>query len=365
MTAPQPPAVRIGKHQIGGGARCFVIAEAGVNHNGDPDLARRLVDIAAAAGADAIKFQTFDPAALVTADAPKAAYQQRNDGTTRSQREMLDALVLPRVLHHELRARAEAAGVLFLSTPFDEGSADFLVELGLPGLKIGSGELTNHLLLDHLARKRLPLLLSTGMATLAEVEQALHVIRAAGDPPVALFHCVSNYPCAPAEANLRAMATLRDRFGLPTGWSDHTLGLEIAFASVAMGAQLLEKHFTLDRRLPGPDHRASLEPAELGALVQGVRAIESAFGSGDKSPSPAERAVALVARRSLHWRNPLPAGQVVRPQDLQALRPGDGVSAAHVADLVGRPVRRAVAAGARVDLRDLDLDLSVRTKGAS
>jgi N,N'-diacetyllegionaminate synthase len=344
--------VRVGDHVLGG-PRCFVIAEAGVNHNGDPDLARRLVDIAADAGADAIKFQTFDPAALVTADAPKAAYQQRNDGTTRTQRQMLDALVLPHALHRELRDRAHARGVMFLSTPFDEGSADFLVDLGVPALKVGSGELTNHLLLRHLARKKLPLLLSTGMAVLDEVAAALAVIRDAGDPPVALFHCVSNYPCAPDEANLLAMATLRGRFGVPTGWSDHTLGIDVSLAAVALGAQLLEKHFTVDRRLPGPDHLASLEPAELSALVRGVRAVESALGTGDKTPSPAERAVALVARRSLHWRRALAPGQIVTMDDLQALRPGDGVSADRIEDLIGRRMTRSVAAGARIAIDDV------------
>jgi N,N'-diacetyllegionaminate synthase len=344
--------VKIGDHVIGG-PRCFVIAEAGVNHNGDPDLARRLVDIAADAGADAIKFQTFDPAALVTADAPKAAYQQRNDGTARTQRQMLDALVLPHQLHRELQHRAQARGVMFLSTPFDEGSADFLVDLGVPALKVGSGELTNHLLLQHLARKRLPLLLSTGMAVLDEIAAALAVIRAAGDPPVALFHCVSNYPCAPDEANLHSMATLRDRFGLPTGWSDHTLGIDVALAGVALGAQLLEKHFTMDRSLPGPDHLASLEPGELAALVRGVRAVESALGTGEKAPSPAERAVALVARRSLYWRRTLPAGAIVATGDLQALRPGDGVSADRIGELIGRRMTRAVAAGTRIAIDDV------------
>jgi N,N'-diacetyllegionaminate synthase len=346
--------ITIAGRAIGEGQRCFVIAEAGVNHNGDPDLARRLVDVAADAGADAVKFQTFDPATLVTASAPKAAYQERNDGTSRSQREMLEALVLPRQLHHELRARAEAKGLLFLSSPFDEGSADFLIGLGVPALKVASGELTNHLLLEHLAGKGVPLLVSTGMAVLDEVSAALAVLRRAGDPPVALFHCVSNYPCAPEEANLRAMATLRDRFGLPVGWSDHTLGIEVALASVALGAAVLEKHFTLDRTLPGPDHLASLEPLELASLVRGVRAVELARGSGEKRPTPAERAVAKVARRSLYWRGSLPAGSVVRREDLVALRPGDGLSPSRLSDVLGRTLKRAVAAGGKVELDSLE-----------
>jgi N,N'-diacetyllegionaminate synthase len=346
--------LRIGKRLIGGEQPCFVIAEAGVNHNGDPAMARQLVDVAAAAGADAVKFQTFDPALLVTASAPKAAYQQRNDGIGRSQREMLEALVLPRELHHELRARAESKGMMFLSSPFDEGSADFLATLGVPALKVASGELTNHLLLAHLAGKHLPLLVSTGMATIDEIAAALAALQAAGNRDVALFHCVSNYPCAPAEANLRAMATLRERFGLPVGWSDHTLGIDVSIAAVAMGAELLEKHFTLERGLPGPDHKASLEPGELHALVRGIRDVEAARGTGEKRPTASESAVALVARRSLYYRADLPAGHVLSRADLQALRPGDGVSPAKVNELVGRPLTKAVLAGARLVLSDVE-----------
>jgi N,N'-diacetyllegionaminate synthase len=346
--------LRIGKRLIGGEQPCFVIAEAGVNHNGDPDMARKLVDVAAAAGADAVKFQTFDPEKLVTASAPKAAYQQRNDGNTRSQREMLEALVLPRALHAELRTRAESKGMMFLSSPFDEDAADFLAALGVPALKIPSGELTNHLLLAHLAAKKLPLLMSTGMATLDEIAAALSALQVAGSRDVALFHCVSNYPCSPEEANLRAMATMRERFGLPVGWSDHTLGIDVSLAAVAMGAELLEKHFTLDRGLPGPDHKASLEPGELHALVRGVRNVEAARGSGQKHPTASESAVALVARRSLHYRADRPAGHVLTRNDLQALRPGDGISPARVNELVGRVLTKAVNAGSRLTLADLE-----------
>ncbi len=338
----------IGETRIGEGQRCFIIAEAGVNHNGDPALARQLIDIAADAGVDAVKFQTFDPALLVTANAPKAAYQERNDGMARTQREMLEALVLPRGLHHELAAQAARRGLVFLSTPFDEGSADFLVELGVPALKLGSGELTNHLLVAHAAAAGLPLLLSTGMAVLDEVAGALAAVKAGGDPPVALFHCVSNYPCEPAEANLRAMATLRQRFGCPVGWSDHTLGTEVAIAAAALGAELIEKHFTVNRNLPGPDHRASLEPGELAAMVRGIRAAEAALGNGEKLPTPAERAVAAVARRSLYWRRALPAGHIVAASDLQALRPADGVCPSRLADFVGHALARPVSSQTQV-----------------
>ncbi len=339
---------------LGPGQRCFVIAEAGVNHNGEPELARRLVDAAAASGADAVKFQTFDPDKLAAADAPKAAYQLANDGAGRSQRQMLEALVLPPALYQELAARARRQGLLFLSSPFDEGSADFLAELGVPAFKIASGEVTNHGLLAHVARRGRPMLVSTGMCDLTEVAAAVEVIRRAGPAPVALFHCVSNYPAAPGEANLRAMATLRGAFSVPVGWSDHTLGIEVALAAVALGAELLEKHLTLDRALPGPDHRASLEPRDFAAMVSGLRAVEAALGSGVKAPTETERAIARVARKSLHWRRSLAKGETVRAEDLQALRPGSGVPPSRLDRYLGRKLGRPVREG--TPLRDEDLE---------
>jgi N,N'-diacetyllegionaminate synthase len=327
---------------IGPGQPCFVIAEAGVNHNGDPALAHALVDAAASAGADAVKFQTFQPAQLVTADAPKAEYQLRNDGPARSQREMLEALALAPEVYRDLDEHARRRGLIFLSSPFDEESVALLAQLGVPAFKVASGEVTNHGMLALLARQQRPLLVSTGMCDLAEVTAAVGAIRAAGDPPLALFHCVSSYPCPPQDANLRAMHTLRAAFGVPVGWSDHTLGIEIALAAVALGADLLEKHLTMDRSLPGPDHRASLEPAEFGALVRGVRAVAAALGNGRKVPTAGEQAVARVARKSLHWRASLGVGDVVGAQHLIALRPGGGVSPARLPEVLGRKLRRPV-----------------------
>jgi N,N'-diacetyllegionaminate synthase len=339
---------------IGPGHPCFVIAEAGVNHNGDPALARKLVDAAAAAGADAVKFQTFQPDRLVADNAPKATYQLRNDGSQRSQREMLEALVLSPALHRELAERASSRGLLFLSSPFDEESAEFLDSLGVPAFKIPSGEVTNHGLLAQVARKRRPLLVSTGMCDLAEVAGAVEVIRANGASALALFHCVSNYPCEPREANLRAMNTLRSSFGVPVGWSDHTLGIEVALAAVALGADLLEKHLTLDQRLPGPDHRASLEPQEFSSLVRGVRAVQAALGTGLKVPTAAERDVARVARKSLHWRTSVSPGTVVAAEHLIALRPGWGVPPSRLSLVVGRTLSRAVREGALLREEDLE-----------
>jgi N,N'-diacetyllegionaminate synthase len=325
--------------------RCFVIAEAGVNHNGNVELARRLIDAASAAGADAVKFQTFDPDLLASPAAPKAEYQRASGTPTESQHEMLRRLALPPEVFADLFRYAGDRGILFLSTPFDETSADLLDALGVAALKVPSGELTNHAFLAHVAGKGRPLLVSTGMSDLAEVSAALTVIRASGDPPVALFHCVSRYPARPDECNLRAIETMRSTFDVPVGWSDHTEGIEIALAAVALGAELLEKHFTLDRNLPGPDHSASLEPAELTRLVAAVRAVESARGDGVKRPTPAELDTARVVRRSLHARRDLPKGHVLVDGDLVALRPGTGLAPAARGDVIGRALLVALRRG--------------------
>ena len=326
-TRGKVPPVRVEDRQIGGGARCFVIAEAGVNHNGRASLAHRLVDTAADAGADAVKFQTFDPERVIS----------RRD---ESQLAMVRELALPLDVFAQLRAHAIERRIMFLSTPFDEGSADFLDSIGVPAFKIPSGEITNMAFLAHVARKGKPMLVSTGMSTLPEVVDALETIRAAGNPPVALFHCVTNYPAAPEECNLRAMATMRSLLHVPVGWSDHSQGISLSIAAVAMGAELLEKHFTLDRSLPGPDHQASLEPAELRTLVTDARATEAALGDGFKAPVQSERAIALAVRRSL--------------SDLVLLRPGSGIPAAQAGQLLGRRLRESVPAGSL--LREADLE---------
>jgi len=337
-------AFRIAHHTIGAG-RCFVIGEAGVNHNSDVAIAHRLIDVAADAGVDAVKFQTFEPELLVSRAAPKAAYQQRNMGTSESQLEMLRALTLPRTAYVELMAHAAERDLMFLSTAFDEGSADFLEELGVAAFKVASGELTNHRLLRHLAHKGKPLLVSTGMATLEEVRDATAVVRGAGGRSLGLFHCVSNYPAAPEDCNLRAMETMRAELGLATGWSDHTDGIAVSIAAVALGAELLEKHFTLDRRLPGPDHAASLEPQALGEMVEALRAVEQARGTGEKRPVDAEIPIAALVRRSVHARCDLDAGHALRADDVVLLRPATGVPASREDWVIGRRLARSVSAG--------------------
>jgi N,N'-diacetyllegionaminate synthase len=346
LVADRPIApISIGDAGIGPGHRCFVIAEAGVNHNGDATLAHRLVALAADAGADAVKFQTFDPDLVVAAGARKADYQIANTGAGESQRDMLRRLVLPRAEFEAPARHAADRGLLFLSTPFDEASADFLDSLGQAAFKVPSGEITNHPFLAHLAAKGKPLLVSTGMSTLVEVGMALETIAAHGDPSVALLHCVSNYPAAPADCNLRAMETMRRAFQVPVGWSDHTLGLSVSIAAAAAGAEVLEKHFTLDRSLPGPDHAASLEPAELRELVESIRMVEASRGSGRKVPAASETANAALVRRSLHATRDLAPGHILTAADLVALRPGTGVPPGARDRLVGRAVLRRIAAG--------------------
>lgn len=346
--------VRVADREIGSGHPCFLIAEAGVNHNGDPGLARRLVQEAAAAGADAVKFQTFVAERLASPATPKAAYQRRGTQDMESQLHMLAGLELSEQSHRELIAESHRRDILFLSSVFDEASGDMLERLGVPAFKVPSGELTNLPLLAYLARKGLPLLISTGMATLDEVQEAISVCRAAGNDALVLLHCVSSYPADPADANLRAMATMATACGVPVGYSDHTQGLHIALAAVASGACVLEKHVTLDRKLPGPDHRLSLEPPELRTLVNAVRDVERALGTGVKRPVPAEAAVAAVARKSLVAAVDIPVGTIVADHHLAIRRPGIGIPPSASARVLGRRARQHIPAGTVLSLEMLD-----------
>jgi N-acetylneuraminate synthase/N,N'-diacetyllegionaminate synthase len=338
---------------IGRGHPCFVIAEAGVNHNGDVDRARALIDAAAGAGADAVKFQSFSADRLVTPAAAKAAYQRRTTDPAESQAAMLRALELSPDAQRALFAHARARGIVFMSSPFDPDSADLLAALPVPAFKLGSGEITNLPFLAYVAGKGLPVILSTGMSTLDEVVVAVDTIRGAGCRALAVLHCVSDYPARPEDANLHAMATLAAALAAPVGFSDHTPGIAVALAAVALGAAIVEKHLTLDRTLPGPDHAASLEPAELAALVAGVRAVEAALGDGVKAPRGAELANREVARRSLAAAVDIAAGEVIEAGMVTALRPGTGIPPGRLCDVVGRRTRRAVAAHALLAWDDL------------
>lgn len=337
--------VEIAGRKIGLGQPCFVIAEAGVNHEGQLERAKWLVEVAAEAKADAVKFQTFSAQRLASPLAPKAAYQTRSIDDHESQLDMLSRLELSPEAFRELYQSASVRNILFLSTPFDEESADFLEALGVPAFKIASGELTNLPVLKHVARKKKPMIVSTGMASLADVEEAVRAIREAGNDRIILLHCVSNYPAEPRDVNLRAMRTMAEAFGVPVGFSDHTPGLEVALAAVALGACVIEKHFTLDRYLPGPDHQVSLEPEELARLVRGIRIVEQALGDGRKEPAASEAPIAAVARRSLVAAENIPRGTVLTERLIAIKRPGTGLSPALRDQVVGRAVKQDVAAG--------------------
>lgn len=347
--------------------RTLVIAEAGVNHNGDPDLALRLIDAAAAAGADVVKFQTFRSGLLTSRFAAKADYQKRTTGEAQSQLEMLRKLELDREAHEALIAHCNQIGIAFLSSPFDLESLALLAQtFDMPMLKLGSGELTNAPLLLAAAQTGKSLVLSTGMATLSDVEDALAVLAfgyttGSGIPPtrqgfrdafesdagqkmlrgkITLLHCTTEYPTPFGDVNLRAMDTLRKAFGVPVGYSDHTDGIAVSLAAVARGATIIEKHFTLDRTLPGPDHKASLEPVEFTALVKGIRAIEVALGDGIKRAAASEMSNRQVARKSLIAARPIAAGELLTADNLAVKRPGGGISPMLYWDVLGRPAAR-------------------------
>lgn len=330
----------------------LIIAEAGVNHNGDMDLALCLVDAAAAAGADFVKFQTFSAAKLVTPTAAKADYQAAATGGGETQYDMLRRLELAPEAHHRLIERCRQRGIGFLSTGFDIDSLDFLIGLDIPLVKIPSGEITNLPYLRHVAGQGRPVILSTGMADMAEVAAAIAALEAAGLPRSALtvLHCTTEYPTAMADVNLRAMLTLRDAFAVNVGYSDHTRGIEVATAAVALGACVIEKHFTLDTSLPGPDHSASLEPDQLAAMVTAIRHIESALGDGVKVPRPVEERNKMVARKSLVAARPICAGEVFSAANLAVKRPGTGVSPMRWDDVVGRAAPRDFKADECIEL---------------
>ena len=331
--------VKIDGRFIGEGMPCFVIAEAGVNHNGDLSLAKKLIDAAKEAEADAVKFQSFKAEELVSKCARKARYQQRITGDEESQLEMIRKFELGEKDFGALSAYARKKGIVFLSSPFDGTSVDMLDRLGVPAFKIASGEITNLPLLKYIAGKRKPIILSTGMSTLGEIEDAVGVIRKEGTEEIVLLHCVSRYPAKVEDMNLRVMETLRCAFDLPVGLSDHTLGTTIPIAAVALGACLIEKHFSLDKSLPGPDHQASLEPEELEEMVNSIRDVERAMGDGNKIPTKEEKQIQKVARRSLVARVSIPKGTVISEAMLAIKRPGTGVEPKYMNRVVGAVAR--------------------------
>lgn len=316
----------------------LIIAEAGVNHNGSLETACRLIDTAVEAGADIVKFQTFTADANISKGAEKAAYQKETTDIYESQYEMVKKLELDRDAHVELVDYCEQKGIEFLSSPFDHDSIDLLYELGLKRFKIPSGEITNLPYLRHIGKYGKPIILSTGMATLEEIESALGILEEASTvrEKITVLHCNTEYPSPMVDVNLKAMLTIRDKLRVQVGYSDHTLGIEVPIAAVALGATIIEKHFTLDRTLPGPDHRASLEPDELEEMVKEIRNIEQALGDGIKRPSPSEQKNIPIARKSIVAARNIQKGESFTEENLAIKRPGIGISPMRWDKLVGR-----------------------------
>jgi N,N'-diacetyllegionaminate synthase len=329
----------------------LIIAEAGVNHNGDINIAKKLIDVAADAGADLVKFQTFSADSLVTESASKADYQKFATDSVESQHTMLRKLELTEAMHHELIAHCALRGIRFFSTGFDIESINLLVSFGQELFKIPSGEITNLPYLRHIGKLGKEVILSTGMSSMDEIESALSAIEESGTPRarITVLHCTTAYPVPMSDVNLRAMQSIRSTFGVDVGYSDHTLGIEISLAAVALGATVIEKHFTLDRMLPGPDHKASLEPEELKSMIVGIRNIEEALGDGHKRLMPSEVNNRDSARKSVVARLPIIVGQVLTEENLTTKRPGTGMSPMDWINLIGKKAHRHYSVDELID----------------
>lgn len=320
--------------------RVLIIAEAGVNHNGDVRIAKKLIDAAVLSGADIIKFQTFDVDAITSKHARMAAYQERNIGHKESQKEMLASLALTNMEYIELSEYCKEKGIGFLSTPFDMPSIAFLEKLDMDVWKVPSGEITNYPYLIALARTGRDIILSTGMSQMEEVRAAIALLMQNGAGNITLLHCTTQYPTPYEDVNLRAMITMRNEFGLEVGYSDHTRGIEVSIAAAALGAVVIEKHFTLSRDMKGPDHKASLEPDELNAMVEAIRHIESAMGCSEKRPAESELENVVVARKSIVAQCPIRAGEVFSEDNLTTKRPGDGINPMRWPEVLGMRAKR-------------------------
>jgi N-acetylneuraminate synthase/N,N'-diacetyllegionaminate synthase len=341
--------IRIGNKMVGDAEPAFIVAEAGVNHNGDICLAKRLVDAAKDAGADAVKFQVFTAENTALEHAPKAMYQKKLTGSRESQYEMLKRLELTEEDYEELASYAIRKKMTFLSSPFGKRSADLLDRLDVPAFKIASGEITNFPFLEFIARKKRPIILSTGMATLGEIDDAVRMIRNQGVDDIVLLHCITSYPLTVEEANLRAIPTLKCAFKLPVGFSDHTLGITAPIAAIALGAVMIEKHFTLDRDLPGPDHKASSEPHELKRIVTAIRKVEMALGNGLKRPTAEEEEIKKVTRRSIVAKTNIPEGTIITEDMLMTKRPSTGIEPKYVKTIVGRKAKKNIKGNTIMD----------------
>ena len=337
-------------------SKVIIIAEAGVNHNGSLSNAKHLIDIAASSGADYVKFQTFRAENLATKDAKKADYQITNTRENNSQFDMLKSLELPYEWHQVLKTYASDQGIRFLSTGFDLDSIDFLHELGMNLFKVPSGEITNLPYLERIASYKKPVVLSTGMADMQEIADAITVLENNGisKESITVLHCNTEYPTPMEDVNLMAMKTIENELGVLVGYSDHTNGIEVSIAAVALGATVIEKHFTINRHMTGPDHAASLEPEELAAMVTSIRNIEKAIsGSGVKEPSPSESKNKVVVRKSIHTQIAMPAGHILSEKDVVMKRPGDGLSPMIMQEIVGKVLKHDLPANHKLQMNDM------------
>lgn len=321
-------------------SKIFIIAEAGVNHNGSMEIAKKLVDQAALAGADAVKFQTFKAENLVCKNAKKADYQIETTGEEESQLAMLKKLELTRDMHKQLMAYCDKKNIMFLSTPFDIESLNYLVQCNVGLIKIPSGEITNYPYLKAVGQTGKKVIISSGMSTLQEVKDAVKVLRDNGSVEVTVLHCNTEYPTPYVDVNLKAMFTLEEELGVAVGYSDHTQGIEIPIAAAALGASVIEKHFTLDKNMEGPDHKASLEPDELAAMVKAIRNIELALGDGRKEPSESEKKNIAIVRKSIVARCDIKEGEIFTEENLTAKRPGTGISPMHWNQVLNQRAKR-------------------------
>ncbi|MFH1101114.1 MAG: N-acetylneuraminate synthase [Methanobacteriota archaeon] len=333
--------IKIGKKTIGYHRPCFIIAEAGVNHNGQYELAKKLVDVAITAGADAVKFQTYTTEGLVTKEITIAEYAKHNIGRDMRQIDMLKQYELSHEEFTKLKKYCDTKNILFLSTPHSFDAIDFLENL-VPAYKFGSGDITNIPALEYAAKKGKPMILGTGMSTLEEVRSAVQAITSVGNTDIIALHCTTNYPCPLEEVNLRAMLTLQSELDCLVGYSDHTIGLLVPAIAVALGASVIEKHFTFDKKLPGPDHRASLEPADLRQMVVNIRNVEKALGVPEKKPVPSEYEIMQQVRKSVVAGQDIKKGSRIQREMLQVKRPGTGLSPADMHKLVGKKTKQDI-----------------------
>jgi N-acetylneuraminate synthase/N,N'-diacetyllegionaminate synthase len=346
--------ILIGDRVIGGGSTVFVVAEIGINHGGSLPHAMRLIDAAAEAGADAVKFQTFRADRLMVSNGDRLA--QQDDGSE-SAYQMFRRLELGGEEYEKLKRHADARKVLFLSTPFDEESADLLDGIGVPAFKVASADINHLPLLKHLAAKKKPVILSTGMSFLSEVAEAVWTLKTAGTSEILLLHCVSSYPAPPESLNLRSIQTMRDYFDLPVGYSDHAEGILLPLVAVSLGAVLVEKHFTLDKHAPGPDHKLSVDPGELRSMVQSIRIIEASLGDGRKCPAPCEAENRLLSRRSIVACADIRAHETIALWMLSFKRPGNGIEPKQAEKIVGMKARRNISRDTALQWDDLSPSL--------